>query len=137
MKTVLIIIGVLLLLGVSIVVIGGSYFASKMGDFMEETQAEATKFAENATKEDCLEKYVADYKACEGITCYGKTASFGVMCLAEAKGNIEAFCKDKPKSQAEVYGSTWNKEFCKARGLDNQDCVNVYKIIETQCTSQT
>jgi hypothetical protein len=112
---------------------GGYYLFGKMGEFFEDTYIEAAEFAKDATKDDCLEKHVEDYKACDGFACYGKATTFGVMCLIEAEGDLEQFCADKPKSEAEVTGSDWNQSFCKPRGLNDNDCVNVYRIVEAVC----
>jgi hypothetical protein len=127
------IVGLSVVAFIIVLVVGGYYLVSQMGAFFEETFNEVSEYAKNATKDDCLDRYVEDYKACDGITCFGKTATFGVICLMEAEGDMEEFCADKPKSETEVKDSDWNRDFCKPRGLNDLDCVNVYRIVETVC----
>jgi hypothetical protein len=130
------IVGISAVAVIVVLVIIGYYAVVQMGEFFEETYLEAAEYAENASKDQCLEKYVEDYKACDGVTCFGKTTTFGVMCLMQAEGDVEEFCADKPKSESEVKGSEWNENYCKPRGLDDLDCVNVYKVVETVCTTE-
>jgi hypothetical protein len=115
-------------------IIGGVYLVGKMGEYFEETYTQASEYAKDATKDECLDKYVEDYKSCDGIACFSTTATFGAICMMEAQGDMEEFCADKPRSESEVKGGDWNREFCKPRGLNDQDCVNVYSIVATVCT---
>jgi hypothetical protein len=128
------IVGLSVFAGIAVLVIGIYYLFGVMVEFFEETYIEAQEYAQNATKDDCLEKYVEDYKACDGVACFTKTATFGVMCLAEAQGDLEEFCSDKPMSEDEVMDSQWNRNFCKPRGLNEYDCKNVYSIVEAVCS---
>jgi hypothetical protein len=117
-----------------VIIIGGIYLVGEMSEYFEETYTEAVEYAKDATKDECLEKYVADYKSCDGITCFSKTATFGVMCMMEAQGDVEEFCADKPRSESEVKEGDWNREFCKPRGLDDQDCTNIYSVVAVVCS---
>lgn len=127
------IVGISVVAFIIVLIAGGYYLFKQLGEFFEETYIEAAEFAKDASKDDCLEKHVEDYKACDGFACYGKTTTFGVMCLLEAQGDLEEFCADKPKSESEVKESDWNQSFCKPRGLNDDDCVYVYKTIEAVC----
>lgn len=112
----------------------GFYLGDSVDGMYQEVQVKAEAFAATATKDDCLVKYATDYKSCSEISCYSETAMFGAVCLSAASGDSAQFCADKPKSQSEVYKSEWKNDFCKNNGLDTQDCVSVYKIIDTHCS---
>ena len=111
----------------------GIYMGGSVDEMYQEVVPAAEAFASKATKDECLERYVSDYKQCSELSCYSKSAMFGVVCLASANGDSAIFCSDKPKSQSEFYNSQWKQEFCASSGLDDQDCLSVYKIIETHC----
>lgn len=135
MKTFFKILGV----GLLVLLVGfiglGFFLGGSMEGMYQEMQVKAEEFAATATKDDCLVKYVSDYKSCSEMSCYSESAMFGVMCLSAASGDSVQFCANKPKSQSDFYNSQWKDEFCKNNGLDIQDCLSVYKIINTHCTS--
>jgi hypothetical protein len=117
----------------TIVAAAGVYLGYSALGTMEEAKQEAELFAQNASKEQCLEQYIERYLACEEMSCYFSVTSFGVTCLEAASGSTENFCRDKPKSQIEVYRGDWKDGLCKSKGMDTQSCLNVYKIIEVHC----
>ena len=113
----------------------GFFLGNSMESIYAEAKQEAESFAKTATKDQCLEEYADKYLACEDISCFTSSASFGVICLAAASGSKEEFCRDKPKSQTEFYSSDWKDGLCKSKGLNTQDCLSAYKIIETHCSN--
>lgn len=130
-KITLIVIAALFIL----LIILGYFVGNSMNGIIAKTQGEAEGFAKTASKEQCLERYVDKYSACEEFSCYASSASFGIICLAAASDDKNEFCSDKPKSQFEFYKGDWKDGLCKSKGLDTSSCLSVYKIIETHCAS--
>lgn len=126
-------------IGFAVLLVGfiglGFFLGDTTENMYQEAKVKAERFAAKATKDDCLEEYVSEYKECSEVSCFSQNAMFGVVCLAAASGDQAEFCADKPRSQQDFYESQWANNFCESNGLKGQDCLNVYKVVDTHCSS--
>ena len=118
-----------------LLVVIGFFIGSSIDELTLESKKEAEEFAKTANKEQCLEKYVDKYIACDDLSCYSSSAAFGVICLAAATGSKDEFCSNKPKSETEFYEGDWKQGLCKSKGLDTSRCLHIFKVIDTHCAN--
>lgn len=117
MKVVLWILGIIGAI-VLLLIVGGYFLGKSMTGSVED----ANKFAENATKQECVTEMANQLRACDGMSCMMKSSMFVATCMAKAKGDMAEVCEAVPDVKDSDGMNAWRGEFCSAHDLKETAC---------------
>lgn len=103
---------------VVLLLIGGYFVGRSMSGSVED----ASKFADNATKQECVSEMANQLRACDGMSCMMKSSMFVATCLGKAKGEMADVCTGVPDADDSSAMDAWRGEFCATHNLEGMAC---------------